>query len=161
MAKRHVYNKEELDLYFDRVCVPKSRRIYDVSSISDEDRLSFLNLLQKHHLVKVPWENLTQHYSWHTTINVKPKHLFKKIVSNPGTGGYCMEVNYFFHLILYSLGFVVYMSGSRIYHQHTGFYGGWTHVGTYTGRQMSDLFRVLATCNVTQPESSFFLCNTC
>ena len=128
MANRHVFDKEELDLYFDRISMPKSHRISDVSILSDQDQLSFLNLLQKHHLVKVPWENLTQHYSWHTTVYLKPKHLFNKIVRNPGRGGYCMEVNYFYHLILYSLGFRVHMSGSRIYKGPPGHYGGWTHV---------------------------------
>lgn len=128
MAKRHTYSKDELTLYFDRICLPEPQRVYDVSAFSDHDKLSFLDLLQKRHLVKVPWENLTQHYSWHATVNVKPKHLFNKIVRNPGRGGYCMEVNFFFHLILYSLGFTVYMAGSRIYRPPTGLYGGWTHV---------------------------------
>lgn len=37
-----------------------------------------------------------------------------------------MEVNYFYHLMLYNLGFDVYMAGSRIY--KGDHYGGWTHV---------------------------------
>lgn len=37
-----------------------------------------------------------------------------------------MEVNYFYHLILYGLGFDVYMAGSRIF--KVDHYGGWTHV---------------------------------
>jgi arylamine N-acetyltransferase len=39
-----------------------------------------------------------------------------------------MEVNYLFHLILYNLGFLVYMAGSRIFHADSKTYGGWTHV---------------------------------
>ena len=128
MAKRYTYIKEELERYFDRICMPKSRRVYNVSTLSDDEKLSFLNLLQKHHLVKVPWENLTQHYSWHATVHLEPKHLFRKIVENSGRGGYCMEVNYFYHLILYSLSFAAHMVGSRIYSPTTGIYGGWTHI---------------------------------
>ena len=128
MAARHTFSHEELDLYFDRICLPKSRRVYAVSTLSEDDKLSFLNLLFKHHLVKVPWENLTQHYSWHQTVHIKPKHLFWKIVGSAGRGGYCMEANFFFHIILYSLGFTVHMSGSRIYNPPSNLYGGWTHV---------------------------------
>ena len=128
MAKRHTFSGDELSRYFDRVCIPESKRVFDASKLSDPDKLAYLNLLQKHHLVKVPWENLTQHYSWHRVVHLKPEHLFRKIVESPGRGGYCMEVNFFFHLILYSLNFDVYMVGSRIYKEPIGRYGGWTHV---------------------------------
>lgn len=126
MSKRHNFNRNDLTLYFDRICLPIAKRIYDVRSLSDEDQLAFLALLQKHQLAKVPWENLTQHYSWHRTVTLRPSLLFDKIVRHPGRGGYCMEANYFYHLILYSLGFDVYMAGSRIY--KVDHYGGWTHV---------------------------------
>lgn len=128
MAKRYTYSRCELEHYFDRVCMPRSRRVYDVTTLPDIEKLTFLRLLHKHQLVKVPWENLTQHYSWHKVVNVKPAHLFKKIVNILGRGGYCMEVNYFYHLVLYSLGFDVYMAGSRIYCAPVRRYGGWTHV---------------------------------
>ena len=126
MAKRHVFTKDELSLYFDRICMPTSRRIYDVRALDGNGRFDFLSLLQKHHLVKCPWENLTQHYSWHRTVTIRPSLLFDKIVRHPGRGGYCMEVNYFYHLMLFNLGFDVYMAGSRIY--RGDHYGGWTHV---------------------------------
>ena len=108
--------------------MPEHKRIYDIQGLSNDDKLNFLELLQKHQLCKVPWENLTQHYSWHKVINVKPKHLFRKIVRQPGRGGYCMEANFFFHTVLLSLGFDVYMCGSRIYKPAKKGYGGWTHV---------------------------------
>lgn len=149
MATRYTYSKKELEVYFDRICLPDSRRIYSVEGLSDEDKLRFLQLLQKHQLVKVkrhdlhgssniinkfifffqvPWENLTLHYSWHRVVKVKPKHLFKKIARSQGRGGYCFEANSFFFTILLSLGFDVYMCGSRIYKAETQTYGGWTHV---------------------------------
>ena len=87
MAGRHTYSKKELQVYFDRICLPDEERIYDVAGMSNDDKTDFLHLLTKHQLVKVPWENLVQHYSWHKVVNVKPRHLFKKIVRSPGRGG--------------------------------------------------------------------------
>lgn len=127
-ASRHTYVQAQVEAYFDRIALPSSERIHDVSSLSDQSKYDFLDLLQKHELVKVPWENLTQHYSWHRVVNVKPPHLFSKIVKNEGRGGYCMEANHFFHTILLSLGFDAYMAGARIHSPATGSYGGWTHV---------------------------------
>ena len=128
MVHRHMFRKDEIEAYFDRICFPKSWRTYDVSALADDNKLSFLNLLQKHHLVKVPWENVAQHYSWHKLINVKQPYLHRKIVGNAGRGGYCMEVNYFYHHVLLSVGFDVYMAGSRIWKAPLRKYGGWTHV---------------------------------
>lgn len=136
------YSPEQLTQYFDRICLPANTRLFDVSSLPDPEKLAFLTRLLKHQLVKVPWENLTQHYSWHRVVNVKAPHLFRKIVqghhgfdtagaASEGTnrGGYCMEANLFFHHVLLSLGFDVYLAGSRIYSgsAEQG-YGGWTHI---------------------------------
>jgi arylamine N-acetyltransferase len=115
----------QLEDYFDRLCVPQSERRFDVSLDSDVTKLEFLQLLQTHQLVKVPWENLTQHYSWHGLICVSIPHLFAKIIHSPGRGGYCMEANYLFHIFLYSLGFDTHMLGARIF--RGSLYGGWTH----------------------------------
>lgn len=127
MAHRETYTHDQLQQYYDRVCIPEPKRIYDASTLPDEQKLDFLKLLCKHELCKVPWENLVQHYSWHRVVNVKPLHLFRKIVLDPGRGGYCMEANFFFHTVLLSLGFNVYIAGSRIYAADSARYGGWTH----------------------------------
>jgi arylamine N-acetyltransferase len=129
-ATRTKYTPAQLDQYFTRIALPSSKRIPDVSNLPETDQLTYLSLLQKHHLVKIPWENLTQHYSWHRTVHLDAQHLFRKIVLSPNgsaRGGYCMEANYFHHLVLFSLGFKVMMAGSRI-HRGDGMYGGWTHV---------------------------------
>ncbi|EXJ84220.1 hypothetical protein A1O3_04887 [Capronia epimyces CBS 606.96] len=125
---RHTFTREQIDRYFDRICLAPSQRIYNVVELADSDKVTFLNLLQKHQLCKMPWENLSMHYSWHRVINVRPAYLFKKMVYSAGVGGYCMEANYLFHLILHSLGFDVFMAGSRIFRTNTNSYGGWTHV---------------------------------
>ncbi|TKA74347.1 hypothetical protein B0A55_05511 [Friedmanniomyces simplex] len=127
MAGRHRYTHDQLTQYFDCISLPIRHRQLNVSNLSPADKLAYLNLLQKHQLTKVPWENLTQHYSWHRVVNVQPAHLFNKIVLHPGRGGYCMEANHFFHTVLLSLGFDVYMAGARI-HRGGGMYGGWTHM---------------------------------
>jgi arylamine N-acetyltransferase len=129
--ERFKLSHDQLFEYFDRVRLPPAKRIFDVTTLDDISKFLYLNLVLKHHLVKVPWENLTQHYSWHRTIHIDPRHLFRKIVQDPhgnARGGYCFEVNTFFFTVLYSLGFDVYMAGSRIYSPKTKKYGGWTHV---------------------------------
>lgn len=127
--ERYKLTRDQLTEYYDHVSLPPAKRVFDVATLDDGSKLAYLNLIQKHHLVKVPWENLTQHYSWHRVIHIDPRHLFRKIVQDPAgnaRGGYCFEVNLFFFTVLYSLGFDVYMGGSRIY--RAGKYGSWTHV---------------------------------
>ncbi|KAF2768390.1 arylamine N-acetyltransferase 3 [Teratosphaeria nubilosa] len=127
-ATRPKYSQNQLEKYFDRISLPVRKRIFNIAHLDQSSQLSYLKLLQKHHLCKVPWENLTQHYSWHRVINVNPQHLYRKIVESPegGRGGYCMEANLFFHTVLYSLNFPVIIAGARI-HGGYGAYGGWTH----------------------------------
>jgi arylamine N-acetyltransferase len=52
------YSKEQVTQYYDRICIPKALRIYDVSELSSKAALSYLRELQKHHLVSVPFENI-------------------------------------------------------------------------------------------------------
>ncbi|KAH9826485.1 Cis-aconitate decarboxylase [Teratosphaeria destructans] len=127
-ATRPRYSQDQLEKYFDRISLTASKRIFNIAHLDPASQLSYLKILQKHHLCKVPWENLTQHYSWHRVINVKPQHLYRKIVGSRegGRGGYCMEANLFFHTVLHSLTFSVIIAGARI-HGSDGTYGGWTH----------------------------------
>ncbi|OTB11215.1 hypothetical protein K445DRAFT_322209 [Daldinia sp. EC12] len=128
MVDRPRYSYEQLEQYFDRIALPKQNRLSSVATISDDDKLNYLALLNKHNIVRIPFENLTQHYSWHRTVNVRPQHLFNKIVPPPSRrGGYCMEANSLFHTVLLSLGFQVYMAGARVYSKNIGKYGGFSH----------------------------------
>lgn len=120
------YSRLQLEQYYARVQVPESARVYDVSSMTADAQLSHLELLVKHQLVTVPFENLTLHYSWHRVINTDAHHLFDKIV-NQKRGGYCMENNSLFHVVLVSLGFDVYMAGARVHESDETGYGGTTH----------------------------------
>lgn len=129
--ERFKLSNDQLSAYFDRISLPAAYRIFNVTTLDDSSKLTYLSLIQKYQLVKVPWENLTQHYSWHRVVQIDPRHLFRKIVQDPAgnaRGGYCFEANTFFFTVLYSLGFDVYMGGSRIYSPKAKKYGGWTHV---------------------------------
>jgi arylamine N-acetyltransferase len=125
-AQRARFNQVQLTAYFDHVSLPVSSRIFDVSALPDDEKLQYLSLLMKHELVKVPWENIELHYSWHHVVHTDPEHVFDKIVSaKNGRGGYCMEHNSFFSTVLLSLGYSVYMGGSRICLDEKETYGGW------------------------------------
>lgn len=128
MADRPTYTTPQLEAYFERIGLPQAQRRFSVSSLSDEEKLAYLTRLQKHQIITVPFENLTLHYSWHRVINVRPAHLYNKIVAPPSRrGGYCMEANTLFHTVLRALGFDLYLAGARVRHPDTGRYGGFSH----------------------------------
>ncbi|KAI1139406.1 arylamine N-acetyltransferase 3 [Hypoxylon sp. FL0543] len=128
MADRPKYNHEQLEQFFNRIALPEDKHLYSVRELTDIGKLYYLALLLKHTLVRIPFENLTLHYSWHRTINVRPQHLYNKIVRPPSyRGGYCMENNSLFHTVLLSLGYDVFMAGARVYEKDIGKYGGFSH----------------------------------
>ncbi|OTB03194.1 hypothetical protein M426DRAFT_321983 [Hypoxylon sp. CI-4A] len=128
MADRPRYTVAQLSQFYERIALPKDKWLYSVSSLSGKEKYDLLDLLVRHTLLRIPFENLTLHYSWHRTINVRPQHLFNKIVRAPSRrGGYCMENNSLFHTVLLSLGFKAYMAGARVYDEEHDRYGGFSH----------------------------------
>ncbi|KAF2465519.1 arylamine N-acetyltransferase 1 [Lindgomyces ingoldianus] len=126
-TQRPVLGKDQITQYFERIKLPEEHRKYRVAGMRPEETLEYLALLQKHHLVEVPFENLTLHYSHHRQISIHPEELFKKIVEDDnGRGGYCMENNGLFHILLYSLGFNIYSAGGRVYEGSV--WSGWAHM---------------------------------
>jgi arylamine N-acetyltransferase len=131
------YNSAQLEAFFDHISLPPSKRIYNISSpaLDEERKLRYLTLLQKHTLVTVPFENLSIHYSKSHEVKLDANVLWEKVVGRglhgPGSelkrrggrGGYCMENNRFFGIILYSLGFDVYAAGARV--KSSEGFGGW------------------------------------
>lgn len=98
-----------------------------VANLTPEDALQYLSLLQKRHLIHIPFENLTLHYSAHRQVSIHADELFKKIIGdNNGRGGYCMENNGLFNALLHSLGFSVYSAGGRVFDD--GKWTGWSHM---------------------------------
>ncbi|KAG8666856.1 hypothetical protein FPOAC2_11991 [Fusarium poae] len=126
MMERVKYSESQLETYYNRINFQDSDRKYTITNLSNENQLEFLFALTKHQILTVPFENLTLHYSWHRTIDVNADHLFTKIVTEK-RGGYCMENNSFFHTVLVSLGFEVYMVAARVFSPDVKRYGGITH----------------------------------
>ncbi|KAL0479419.1 hypothetical protein AKO1_007668 [Acrasis kona] len=87
--------------------------------------LGCLEDLMLHHLNKVPFENFDIHYSKTHRISVRPGDVYEKIVEKK-RGGYCMENNLAFSMLLESLGFDVYTSGARVKAEEE--FLGWSHM---------------------------------
>ncbi|KAF2116263.1 arylamine N-acetyltransferase 1 [Lophiotrema nucula] len=125
--KRPTYSREQVAQYYDRLNLPDEQREFDIAGLKPEDELAYLSLLQKLHLVAIPFENLTLHYSHHRQVTVHPEELFKKIIGdNNGRGGYCMENNCLFGTLLRSIGFKLYSAGGRVY--EGDHWSGWAHM---------------------------------
>lgn len=122
--QRPTYSPEQISAYFDRLRLPEQHRKYDVAGMEPEAALAYLSKLQRLHLIAIPFENLTLHYSPHRQICIHPEDLFKKIIGdNNGRGGYCMENNCLFGTLLYSIGFTIMSAGGRVF--ENGQWTGW------------------------------------
>jgi len=119
------YSKEQVTQYYERIKLPEALRMYDVSEMSAKAALSYLRQLQKHHLISVPFENLSLHYSPYRGVALHTDALFRKIVGQ-GRGGYCMELNAAFGALLRSLKYIVYSTGARVHDGRE--FGGWDHM---------------------------------
>ena len=119
-----VFNNDQIKAYFDRIELPEEKRQYAVADENPHVQLEYLTLLQKHHLVHIPFENLTLHYSPYRQISIHPEALFRKIVSDKnGRGGYCMENNRLFNTLLRSIGYTLFSAGARVF--DGGRWTGW------------------------------------
>ncbi|KAH6886222.1 hypothetical protein B0T10DRAFT_563428 [Thelonectria olida] len=125
---RPKYRRSQIEPYLTRIRVPiHERPDIGVEHLSPRKQLEILTLLTKCHLCNVPFENLSLHYSWHRVIEIDPQVLYSKIIESSGRGGYCMENNTLFNTLLVTLGFDVYMAGSRVYQANHAKYGGFDH----------------------------------
>ncbi|KAK1574168.1 arylamine N-acetyltransferase 1 [Colletotrichum navitas] len=112
------YSEEQLDRYFQHINYPREKHA--------SDRLQLLAELQAHQLARVPFENLTLHYSKHRLISLDLGDLFDKVVVQ-GKGGYCMELNALFGAVLKGLGFNLISVGGKVKEEEDRF-GGWAHM---------------------------------
>lgn len=105
------YSQEQIDEYFSFIGFHDRRNLKS----SAENNVAFLNSLIKAQLRSIPFENLDIHFSKSRTICLNPEYLFNKFI-NPGNhrGGYCLENNLFFGIVLRSLGFEVLSVGGRV-----------------------------------------------
>ncbi len=81
--------------------------------------LNTLTLLQKHHLLNIPFENLDIHQGIPIIINVD--NFYKKIIINK-RGGFCYELNGLFNELLKALEFNTYIVSARVFNTN-GNYG--------------------------------------
>ena len=70
-----------------------------------------LKLLQRQHLLNVPFENLDIH--WRRPIILDPRNFYRKIVSE-NRGGFCYELNGLFNELLRELGFETRLLSARV-----------------------------------------------
>ncbi|CAI6322394.1 unnamed protein product [Periconia digitata] len=121
-----LYTPTQISAYLTRLAIPASSQKTSITSLDPDSALTYLALLQRHHLATIPFENLTLHYSPHHQITLHPDELYRKIIGDAnGRGGYCMENNSLFGALLKSLGYEVYSAGGRVWTGET--WTGWSH----------------------------------
>ena len=89
--------------YLERIGVQKDRLGRDLGS---------MKILQRNHLLKVPFENLDIH--WKRPIVLDTEKFYEKIVVK-GRGGFCYELNGSFNELLKGLGFETYLVSARVF----------------------------------------------
>jgi hypothetical protein len=116
------YSPEQMGMYFDHIMLADKWRYHPIciesrepGTLSHSQAFEFLEVLQAHQISAVPFENLHLHYSPHKTIDISKESVFNKIVAKAsGRGGYCMENNTLFFVVLKTLGFDVFLTGARV-----------------------------------------------
>lgn len=122
-----ILNPEQVNAYLVRIGHPKPNP--EDSSSANHYGLGLLASLQRQQLASVPFENLSLHYSGHDySVSLDPEAVYAKIVTRR-RGGYCMENNLLFRILLRSFGFTVYSTAARISddvaHVPGGGFSGW------------------------------------
>lgn len=118
------YTQDQITRYFQHIG-------WDANFRAPIGTLVYLQELQKRQLARVPFENLSLHYSPTHVLSLDPDDLFNKIVGR-NMGGYCMENNTFLGAVLRTLGFSMINAGGRVSHAAAGRpgpgYKGWSHM---------------------------------
>jgi N-hydroxyarylamine O-acetyltransferase len=91
--------------------------------------LSNLKLLQKHHLLNIPFENLDIHRNIPITLDVNK--FYRKIVENK-RGGFCYELNGLFFELLKEMGFTGRIISARVSNGTGGFGEEYDHLAILT-----------------------------
>lgn len=94
-----------------------------------EPNLNTLSILQKQHLLNIPFENLDIHNK--ISIKLSIQKIFDKII-NQNRGGFCYELNGLFYELLNSIGFEVKMVSARVFDQNKGYGKEYDHLAIIT-----------------------------
>jgi len=81
---------------------------------SMQPTIELLQVLQKRHLLSVPFENLDIHYKIPIQLDIET--IFEKVVIKK-RGGFCYELNGIFYELLRAIGFDVKMISARVFDQ--------------------------------------------
>ena len=95
----------KMQQYLERIGLGKERLSADPKSLS---------LLQRSHLLSVPFENLDIH--WKRPIVLDLERFFEKVLVKR-RGGFCYELNGLFNELLMSLGFHTRLISARVFHE--------------------------------------------
>jgi N-hydroxyarylamine O-acetyltransferase len=106
--------------YFDRIGVEKTGVAADLES---------LKLLQRQHLLTVPFENLDIH--WKRPIILEGKHFYDKIIGEK-RGGFCYELNGLFYELLAEIGFQSKIISARVANGNGDFGAEYDHLAIIT-----------------------------
>jgi N-hydroxyarylamine O-acetyltransferase len=98
----HSMHTNFVEDYLKRINIPADDITADLPS---------LRLLQRQHLINVPFENLDIH--WKRPIVLDVKSFFEKIVTE-GRGGFCYELNGLFNELLRGIGFRTRLVSARV-----------------------------------------------
>jgi arylamine N-acetyltransferase len=111
-----VYTQQQIETYLSKISFPVTKyKTVTPATTRTEEGLEYLSKLQIYHLASVPFENLSLHYSKERVISLDKDDLYEKIVGlKTGGGGYCMEQNTFFGVVMRALGYEVFPTGARV-----------------------------------------------
>jgi N-hydroxyarylamine O-acetyltransferase len=112
---------KSVDKYLERIKVRKS----DVTA-----DLNTLKILQRQHLLNVPFENLDIH--WQRAIRIDTSLFFDKIISER-RGGFCYELNGLFNELLRDIGCQTRLVSARVFGGDKGFGPEFDHAAIIVG----------------------------
>lgn len=103
----------QVDHYLDHINLPHEIRQALAKGPNHEDALEAVTALQRHHLDRVPFENLDLVYSAHHSLPADTAHVYEHVVIK-SRGGVCDQIHQLFAKLLRHFGFPVYCTGARI-----------------------------------------------
>lgn len=106
--------------YFERIGLQNSNLKTDADS---------LKLLQKEHLLKIPFENLDIH--WKHPIILDTENFYKKIIAEK-RGGFCYELNGLFNELLKEIGFQTKIISAKVFGRDGNFGAEYDHLAILT-----------------------------
>ncbi len=101
----------------------------EINQTKIQPNLANLQLLQKQHLLKVPFENLDIH--WKNPIVLDVENFYKKIIEQK-RGGFCYELNGLFYELLNKIGFQSKIISARVFGRDGNFGAEYDHLAILT-----------------------------